>query len=426
MNILNKFKSYIALAVILLSVITVAASQGIWGAILTSISRNNLTASLAQANSSTTPIEGDVSVNGNLTISGASSTAKLHLFEKAPNNFMITSNVDQNGVKDAGLGGVQYTQPYTNWINFEPLVLKLINSENGTNINNMIQINPVRTEFGPPGGSGPDQDKRIGPSNERMLWDGVDQGNPSSANQVYQLLLPTVNGINGEWRNVVPVCLNPTVPGHIEQCGGPIYKKVIGVTQEEVGPGGNVFFDTMGIARNVISYGKINIGDTLVLGPGNDLSRYLQADNTAPSTKVVGIALSSFPFINVAGNIDVLLGPRSYATSSIAIVATSTPIDHIMTTGATPIVTSCGTNPIIVGTNSAGKVTIGTSIGNDDTCIVTFRKSFPNAPACFANNESNSNAGHRVGTITTPTTLTIKVTNSFSSGDVISYGCLGY
>lgn len=88
----------------------------------------------------------------------------------------------------------------------------------------------------------------------------------------------------------------------------------------------------------------------------------------------------------------------------------------------------CGAGSSIVGSDSAGKVTMG---GDVTTCTLTFASTFPNAPACTAMNETNA-GGHAapVGTTTTTTTVMLDGaspgTGSLGPGDVVSYLCVGY
>lgn len=86
----------------------------------------------------------------------------------------------------------------------------------------------------------------------------------------------------------------------------------------------------------------------------------------------------------------------------------------------TPSVSSCGTSPSIAGTDTFGKVTIGTAPGT--TCTVTFGVAFTtNNPACFANDETTS-----ILTRAVPTLTTVVLKGVFVGGDVVSYGCGGF
>lgn len=97
--------------------------------------------------------------------------------------------------------------------------------------------------------------------------------------------------------------------------------------------------------------------------------------------------------------------------------------NHYISTSTAPVVSSCGTSPSISGgaSDHSGKVTLGTSIGVDSDCTITFSTTLPKAPACFANNESRVLL---VRAVTTQTTLTISVAATFTDSDVISYGCI--
>ncbi len=80
----------------------------------------------------------------------------------------------------------------------------------------------------------------------------------------------------------------------------------------------------------------------------------------------------------------------------------------------------CGAAASIVGTDSAGKVTLGNGVS---TCTLTFSLVPENAPACTAMNETKARP---VDATTTRTTLRLGFTVSLDPGDVISYICVGY
>src|SRR2546426_3151119 len=81
----------------------------------------------------------------------------------------------------------------------------------------------------------------------------------------------------------------------------------------------------------------------------------------------------------------------------------------------------CGTGASIVGSDSAGKVTLGTGASNTSTCTLTFASPGVNAPACTANNETNRGGySAPVGTKTTTTTVVLGGAYPWSDGDVVS------
>lgn len=94
---------------------------------------------------------------------------------------------------------------------------------------------------------------------------------------------------------------------------------------------------------------------------------------------------------------------------------------HLYSTSTPPTVSSCGTSPSVVGSDGAGKVTLGTSIGVDNTCTVTFATAWNTVPSCMANNETQVLL---IRTQTTKTVLTLSVAATFTDSDVISYLCL--
>lgn len=93
--------------------------------------------------------------------------------------------------------------------------------------------------------------------------------------------------------------------------------------------------------------------------------------------------------------------------------------------GAPTLGSDCGSGASIVGSDSAGKVTLGT--GSQSTCILTFSVPYTNAPACTATNETNGGGySVNVGTKSTPSGVLIGGLMNWVDGDVISYTCAEY
>ena len=82
---------------------------------------------------------------------------------------------------------------------------------------------------------------------------------------------------------------------------------------------------------------------------------------------------------------------------------------------------NCGAGASIVGSDSAGKATIGTGTAN--SCTLSFSVQYPNAPACMATNETS---GRAVGISTTLSGAVLSGPYPFTAGDVIAYVCQDY
>lgn len=95
---------------------------------------------------------------------------------------------------------------------------------------------------------------------------------------------------------------------------------------------------------------------------------------------------------------------------------------RLITTGAAPALSSCGTNSTIVGNDNAGKVTIGT--GTPAACTLTFAVAFANAPSCYANDETTQ-AKNAIQATSTTTTVVLTLAAAAVTSDVISYICIG-
>ena len=87
--------------------------------------------------------------------------------------------------------------------------------------------------------------------------------------------------------------------------------------------------------------------------------------------------------------------------------------------------TDCGTGATIAGSDSAGKVRLGTGVAG--TCTLAFSVPYTNSPACISTNETNGGAASiLVGTKTTPSTMKMNGTAPWLAGDVVSYLCQDY
>ena len=84
----------------------------------------------------------------------------------------------------------------------------------------------------------------------------------------------------------------------------------------------------------------------------------------------------------------------------------------------------CGTGAAIVGSDSAGKVTLGTGV---TTCTLTFSAAPLNPPACTATNETNGGGNAvPVGVKTTTTSMEMNGVYPWIPGDIVSYSCTAY
>jgi hypothetical protein len=92
--------------------------------------------------------------------------------------------------------------------------------------------------------------------------------------------------------------------------------------------------------------------------------------------------------------------------------------------GTPTLGSGCGGGASIRGTDTAGKLTLGTDNTN---CVLTFSTVFTNPPACMAMNETNGGA-HAVvaGVKSTVATLTFDAPAPWSDGDTIAYTCSTY
>jgi hypothetical protein len=93
--------------------------------------------------------------------------------------------------------------------------------------------------------------------------------------------------------------------------------------------------------------------------------------------------------------------------------------------GTPTLGSNCGSGATIVGSDTAGKVTLG---AEPTTCTLTFGTAYANPPACVGTNETNGGGGNPVpiSDRTTAASVVLNAYTPWTAGDVISYQCQGY
>lgn len=84
-----------------------------------------------------------------------------------------------------------------------------------------------------------------------------------------------------------------------------------------------------------------------------------------------------------------------------------------------PALTSCGTSPAIVGTDTAGEVTMGTA--SPTGCVITFNVAYTAAPICVVTWQATPLASQSYAVSTTAITLT----QTGTSSNKVDYHCIG-
>jgi hypothetical protein len=113
---------------------------------------------------------------------------------------------------------------------------------------------------------------------------------------------------------------------------------------------------------------------------------------------------------------------RTGMLAVVAIGAAALALSATAFAGTPSLGAGCGAGASITGSDTAGKVTLGSNSG---VCVLTFSTAFANPPACMAMNETNG-GGHAVaaGLRTSATQLMVDV--PWADGDTIAYICAGY
>jgi len=88
-------------------------------------------------------------------------------------------------------------------------------------------------------------------------------------------------------------------------------------------------------------------------------------------------------------------------------------------TSPPPVLTACGTAPVVVGTDMAGTVTMGT--GTPTGCVITFANPYPTVPSCLVVWQGTPLAAQNWTTTVTAITLVQTATSS----NKVNYFCPG-
>lgn len=94
---------------------------------------------------------------------------------------------------------------------------------------------------------------------------------------------------------------------------------------------------------------------------------------------------------------------------------------HLSLIGPSPAITSCGTNPSVVGPDNAFQITIGTVAATG--CTATFARAFVIAPVCTVTNQSMSITSALTYTISTTAVVLSQATGLV--GDKVDIVCVG-
>lgn len=104
--------------------------------------------------------------------------------------------------------------------------------------------------------------------------------------------------------------------------------------------------------------------------------------------------------------------------ATVFAAAANMSIDGKIGTGQTPpVLTSCGTTPAIVGSDTAGQVTMGTTATG---CIITFAAAYPAVPYCTVTWQATPLASQSY----TVTATAITTVQTSASNNILNYFCV--
>lgn len=144
------------------------------------------------------------------------------------------------------------------------------------------------------------------------------------------------------------------------------------------------------------------------------------------------VGSDTFTFGNGASDQMNVVGAIAISGANATQLTTTTNVSfgkHVLTSGSTPTLTSCGTSPSLASgsTDMAGTVTVGTSAPTGVFCNIHFANTYTNVPVCTISQVKSSGltTAFSVGTATA-TDLPVYNGGGDSSSGVFSYICIGH
>ncbi|MBV9990910.1 MAG: hypothetical protein JOZ72_06410 [Alphaproteobacteria bacterium] len=100
---------------------------------------------------------------------------------------------------------------------------------------------------------------------------------------------------------------------------------------------------------------------------------------------------------------------------------------HLLSGGSAPALSGggLGGSPSVAGNDNAGRITVG-SAPSATAFTITFAQPWPNAPVCFAQDESNTAKNPIIATFVSTTSVTFSAAANPAAGNKISYSCVGF
>jgi hypothetical protein len=164
----------------------------------------------------------------------------------------------------------------------------------------------------------------------------------------------------------------------------------------------------LNIGNGLFGRGMSNSGtEGLVIGTGVSFA----ISSSTPYSKFTIHSVNGDTF----GNLFLIASSTSNSTTTLFGITNT---GHFFGTSTSPILSSCGTAPSVLGSDSHGEVTIGSTATG---CTITFASAYRSAPVCTVTNQSMSIVNAMTYTIST-TTLTVSQTGL--GGAKVDYICM--
>lgn len=178
-----------------------------------------------------------------------------------------------------------------------------------------------------------------------------------------------------------------------------------------------------GSGANFLAYLPLPAG-TFPLGQGvtsNPVAGIMSGDGTMNAAGVITITKTNGTLFGTAALANIGTSgstvPQLNASNTWASGTLQSFAGHVVSGGASPVLTSCGTSPTIAGDDKNGLITMGT--GSPTGCVATFATAYTGTPLCTVSWQATPLVSQSY--VITNTTITL--TQTGTSSNKVNYHC---
>jgi hypothetical protein len=182
----------------------------------------------------------------------------------------------------------------------------------------------------------------------------------------------------------------------------------------------SILLEGTGTFENYMSFN--NTGGTNYFGMEGSAGGGLATGSAAYST-VLSPSASRKLHLGYNGGTGVAVTVDSSGNVGVGTTSPAAPLDvsgRIQTSGTSATISSCGVGASVLGTATAGRITVGS--GSPTTCSINFGQTYTNTPMCAFSSDSQT-----LGATVTETTTQLSIAHvaAFLNGEILKYVCIG-